>query len=358
MVDHAQWSVKHRPRKLADIVGNETTKSMASQYLESRNSHALLLTGPSGCGKTTLANIIAKKFSGGSSANILEKNFAAEGGKDDARAMIEAARYLPMTSDRDVCKVFICEEAHGLTKQATAALLRPVEEPPHNQQIWIFVTDRPWMLDVAILTRCRKFPLEAPEEKDVARYVYSVIKDEKALRHLEQEDRKKAAFLIARYAGCVPREAIQLLQNVHDAKLKDLRGLKEYVIQAKSGGDAAMDRVASIILAAIFDRESKVDARISKLVRSYATVDTIGLLNRLLFCLHAVMLFALAGKHNYAVKGVIEAFGKNKPKIEDMSWVLLTLGRIRQQLREIVIDPSTVVLPTLMECVFKLSDEK
>lgn len=348
MPEMQQWSVKYRPRKLDDIVGNAATKKVARELLELKNSHALLISGPSGCGKTTLGKIIARSFAVEPS-NIDERNVAADGGKDDARQMVEGARYMPMS--KDGFKVFILEEAHGLTKQAASALLRPMEEPPHNRLLWMLLTDRPWMLDAAIVGRCRKLTIEAPTEQETAQYLYRIVREERSLRGLSQDERKKACVLIARYTGCVPREGVQLLQNAHDARIKDFSTLQKYVVTARAGGDAAMDRVAATILAELLT-PGKAEKRVNTIVKAYATVDPIGLLNRMLFQLHALLLFALASKPNYAVRGLIDALGKNKPSIETMSRALLVLGRIRQQLREIVIDPSTMILPTLLELVF------
>lgn len=349
-----QWSVGKRPKKLADIVGNADTKKVVKEYLELQNSHALLITGPSGCGKTTLAKLIARRLSGGHPTNIIESNFGADGGKDEARALIEGSRFMPPHADGK--KVFICEEAHGLTRQGTMALLRPVEEPPHNFLVWIFLTDRPWMLDVALSGRCRKFPIEVPTEEELAPYLYQIVREEKALRHLEQEERRKACLLIARYSSCVPREAVQLLQNAHDAKVADFSELKKFVISARSGGDAVMDKVAAAILALILDIKGNGEKRVTAMVKLYASVDPIGLLNRMLYSLHALLLFALAGKPNYIIRGIMGELKGAKPSVEHMSNVLITLGRVRQGLKEIVIDPSTVILPTLIDLLLTKAD--
>jgi len=349
--EHKQWSVKHRPRTLLELVGNAKTKDMLTQFIKQRSSHAILISGPSGCGKTTAAKIIAKKFSGGHSANVQEFNFGAEGGKEEARRLIEGTQYRPLQEEAH--RVFVCEESHGLTKQGTAALLRPVEEPPHNQLLFIFLTDRPWMLDTALLTRCRKFPIDQPNEKELARYLFHVMRQERALRFLtDKEERYKALRLIARYSGLVPREAVQLLQNVHEAELKDMSQLKEFVITARQGSDQAMDAVAAIVITSIFSPDS-ADKRVTRLVRAYAEVDPIGLLNRVLFALHALLLFALSGKFNYVVKPLLKELGSVKPKIEDMSTVLEMLGRTRNQLREIAVDPSTIILPLLLSAAFE-----
>lgn len=356
MTEHVQWSVKHRPRTLDDFIGSENTVKLVRQFMEQRNGHALLLSGQSGCGKTTLAQIIAKHYSGGTKSNIRETNAASESGIDDVRQMIEATRMMPLT--KDGCRIFVLEEAHGLSKKAASALLRPIEEPPHNRIIWIFVSDRPWMLDGAILNRLRKFPVDIPDEREVARYLYGIVKKEKALRKLDKDELKKALILIARAAGNVPREAVQMLQNAVDARLENFDDLKKYAIHSAAAGDVQMDKIAASILIAILGKD-KSNYAVKTVVTEYAKVDAMGLLSRCVFQLHSLLLFALADKRNtyYAIKYLVDGFKKDRPPIENMVTLLRVLGKTRNELKEVVLDPSTVILPTLLDCVFKLRGE-
>src|SRR4051812_35693043 len=51
---------KHRPKKLAEVVGQEHITDTLGKALESgRISHAYLFTGPRGVGKTSIARILA-----------------------------------------------------------------------------------------------------------------------------------------------------------------------------------------------------------------------------------------------------------------------------------------------------------
>lgn len=347
-----QWSVKHRPTSLDSFIGSAGTVSLVRSFLERRTGHALLLTGPSGCGKTTLAKIIAKHYAK-TKVNMQETNATADSGIDEVRRMIEASRYMPM--QEDACKVFVIEEAHGLTGKAAAALLRPIEEPPHNRLIWILVTDRPWKLDGAVLNRLRKFPVELPDEKELARYLLRIVKAEKALRHIDGDELKKACLLMARVSGCVPREAVQLLQNAHEQRLRDFADIKKYIATSAASGDTQIDRVAAEVLSAILGTD-KTEVAVSKLIKAYASVDAMGLLTRMVFQLHSLLLFALAGKSNlhFAVRPTLAALKGHKPPVEDMVETLRYISKVRNDLREVVLDPSTMILPALLDCVFRL----
>ena len=58
------WSEKHRPQKIADMVGNEDARVKFVEWFTKwkKGTKPLLLVGPPGIGKTTLANLAGKQF--------------------------------------------------------------------------------------------------------------------------------------------------------------------------------------------------------------------------------------------------------------------------------------------------------
>jgi replication factor C large subunit len=58
------WVEKYRPKKIADVIGNDEAKTAFVEWLQSkrRAKKAVLLYGPAGVGKTTLVNAAANEF--------------------------------------------------------------------------------------------------------------------------------------------------------------------------------------------------------------------------------------------------------------------------------------------------------
>ena len=168
---------KWRPRKFAELVGQEHVVRALTNALETgRMHHAYLFTGTRGVGKTTIARIFAKSLNceRGQSADpcgecsvctsvdegrfvdLLEIDAASNTGVDDVREVIENAQYAP---SRGRFKVYLIDEVHMLSRNAFNALLKTLEEPPPHVKFLLATTD-PQKLPVTVLSRCLKFNLK------------------------------------------------------------------------------------------------------------------------------------------------------------------------------------------------------
>jgi replication factor C small subunit len=125
--NHTIWIEKYRPKKLAEIVGQDEIVERLSSYVKSKNIPHLLFTGSAGVGKTTAAVTLAREIFGESwHMNFRELNASDERGIDVVRNQIKQfARTTPLGDTG--FKILFLDEADALTTDAQAALRRTME---------------------------------------------------------------------------------------------------------------------------------------------------------------------------------------------------------------------------------------
>jgi len=147
---------------------------MLRNALESgRVAHAYLFCGPRGTGKTSTGRILAKAINcinngkgepcnacemcravtQGSALDVIEIDAASNRGIDDIRELRERVKFSPNSARY---KVYIIDEVHMLTTDASNALLKTLEEPPAHA-IFVLATTEPHKLLPTILSRCQRF---------------------------------------------------------------------------------------------------------------------------------------------------------------------------------------------------------
>jgi DNA polymerase III subunit gamma/tau len=215
---------KWRPRKFAELVGQEHVVRALTNALDSgRMHHAYLFTGTRGVGKTTIARIFAKSLNcergesadpcgecsvctavdAGRFVDLLEIDAASNTGVDDVREVIENAQYAPA---RGRFKVYLVDEVHMLSKPAFNALLKTLEEPPPHVKFLLATTD-PQKLPVTVLSRCLRFNLKRLLPDQIGGQIRHILGAE----HIEYED--TAIGELARAADGSLRDGLSLLDQ-------------------------------------------------------------------------------------------------------------------------------------------------
>ena len=149
---------RFRPGRFVELRGQDhVVRALQGAVRNQRVSHAYLFSGPRGTGKTTTARILAKALNcenpvdgdacnvcascvaitKGTSLDVTELDAASNNGVDDIRDITAGAWHGTPGS----WKVYIFDEVHQLSKAASAALLKTLEEPPSHVVFVLATTD-------------------------------------------------------------------------------------------------------------------------------------------------------------------------------------------------------------------------
>lgn len=166
--------LKHRPKKLEDMVGQDAAiASLSSFIIHKRIPHAILLSGPSGTGKTTAARIV-KKALGCHDRDFNEINAASSRGIDTIRDIQD---HIGLSPWGGMCKIFLLDEAGVLAPYAQHALLKTLEETPPHVYFMLATTDSNKLLRT-IRTRCTEIKFKPIALKELQKVVNIIAEKE------------------------------------------------------------------------------------------------------------------------------------------------------------------------------------
>jgi DNA polymerase-3 subunit gamma/tau len=216
---------KWRPKRFADMVGQEHVRRALTNSLDTgKIHHAFLFTGTRGVGKTTIARILAKSLNcergvssdpcgvcaacreidEGRFVDLIEVDAASRTKVDDTRELLDNVQYAP-TCGR--YKVYLIDEVHMLSNHSFNALLKTLEEPPPHVKFLLATTD-PQKLPVTVLSRCLQFSLKRLSSSLIAERM-------KVIATAEKLDFEPAALaLVARAADGSMRDGLSLLDQL------------------------------------------------------------------------------------------------------------------------------------------------
>src|SRR5882757_5756598 len=234
---------KWRPKKFAELVGQEHVRRALVNALETgRVHHAFLFTGTRGVGKTTIARIFAKclncetgvtpepcgvcgackDIDSGRFVDLIEVDAASRTKVDDTRELLDNVPYAPT---RGRYKVYLIDEVHMLSTHSFNALLKTLEEPPPHMKFLLATTD-PQKLPVTVLSRCLQFNLK--------RLPVALIRDALA----DVMNKEGAAF---------EAPAIAEIARAADGSMRDGLSLLDQAIAFAGGGTVRTEAVEEMI---------------------------------------------------------------------------------------------------------------
>lgn len=219
------FALKYRPKKLADVIGQEAATRVLVNSIKSGDiHHAHIFAGHFGCGKTSTARIYAASLNNpkgislepdlnsplvqsifeGKHPDVREMDAAALGRIDDIRDVKENIQYSPIECRY---KFVIIDEAHRLTGAAAEAALKMIEEPP-PETIFILCTTDPQKLKETIDSRCMALWFNKVSWDQIYGHLKNVADQEK----MNYDD--LALKIAARRAKGSVRNSLQNLQMI------------------------------------------------------------------------------------------------------------------------------------------------
>ena len=230
------YYLKYRPQSLKELDGVDAREALTKTVQSGKIPHAFLFLGPKGTGKTSAARILAKiincestslKLRGhgkaepcnkcdqcksitkGINIDVIEIDAASHRGIDDVRMLRDAVKLSPSSAKK---KVYIIDEAHMLTTEASNALLKTLEEPP-DHVVFILATTNPEKLIETIRSRTTEILFAKPSVVEIIRSLEKVVRGEKI------KIPKESLGIIAKASKGSFRDAVKILEQLVSEKV-------------------------------------------------------------------------------------------------------------------------------------------
>jgi len=219
---------EYRPQKFNELIGaDHIISAITGALAKGLPAHAYFFYGSRGIGKTTTARLLAKALNcenptnspsfepcgkcqsclsiyNGNHLDLIEIDAASNRGIENIRDIKENVVLAPSMGKN---KVYIIDEVHMLTTEASNALLKLLEEPP-THAYFILCTTNPEKVIDTIKSRCQQFQFKRPTINELKQKLLKIAKD-KRFEITEDQIQK-----ISKSAKGAYREAETLLEQL------------------------------------------------------------------------------------------------------------------------------------------------
>lgn len=245
---------RYKPHTFDEVVGQySTVKSLRAAVTSKNSSKCYLFYGESGCGKSTLAYIMALalnctnlKRNGtpcGTCSNCVniakgrlidykEINAAEAKGINEVRSIIEDLKLSPMFGR---VKIYVLNEAHGMTKAAQDALLQDMDNMPEGAYIILTSTEAS-KIRGPLKNRCESYKFNKLSAADIRDIVDHVMALEGGIISSAVRD------VVIERSERRPRNTLKLLQTVLNIGLGD----EKSIIEAIEDEDVEDSQIANL----------------------------------------------------------------------------------------------------------------
>ena len=336
-------SLRYRPKKLADVIGQDVVVRILSNSFKQNNwHHAYILEGNLGCGKTSVSRIMAamenceqgktttpcgqckncKEIFEGKSIDVREIDAASNRSIENIRALQEEIHLYPLHCRS---KYVIIDEAHGLTGLAADAALKMIEEPPDFVR-FILCTTEPESFKSTIPSRCISLNFKKVEWHVLQEYLGQIAQKENI------KASQDALRIAARSSQGSVRNALQNLQT-----------LSGYSGEEEITGEIARTALNEVDDLMVFDLVQQITnvntpgaiGIIDKLLAQGSSANKI--INKIGLHLRNLLVYIMGGE-NGEILGLNEeeinrySHQIKKAKIELISYMLGLLAKIRRDI--------------------------
>ena len=169
----------YRPQTLSEIIGNESVVESLQSVLTRKEDipHVFLFTGAPGMGKTTVGMVLKNELKC-SDVDFHYHNTARDRGIEVFRKILDDCQFAPLEGK---IKLYLFEEAHGITGDALDSILQFLEFiPKHIYMIFCTAEPEKWQTTkaAALKRRCHSYEMKPLNPTQLNKLLNSVLQKE------------------------------------------------------------------------------------------------------------------------------------------------------------------------------------